>query len=101
MITRLLLRRGLFITTENTPNPNSLKFMPGRDVLGAGQTYDFPHITDSTCSPLAKRIFSVQGVQACMFGPDYMLVSIFVKYFLKVILTARLHALTRTSSGVC
>ena len=58
-----LLRRALFIQTEGTPNPNALKFNPGREVLGAGNTYDFPAITDAYCSPLAKRIFSVSGVQ--------------------------------------
>ena len=36
------LIRQLFITTETTPNPNALKFVPGQTVLGEGKTYDFP-----------------------------------------------------------
>ena len=39
--------RNLFITTEGTPNPNALKFLPGRDVLGSGKTCDFPDIRDA------------------------------------------------------
>ena len=39
--------RNLFITTEGTPNPNALKFCPGRDVLGPGKTCDFPDIRDA------------------------------------------------------
>jgi len=49
--------------------------MPGRDVLGPGETYDFPAITDSHCSPLAKRIFSVSGVQSCLFGPNFITIT--------------------------
>mgnify|MGYP006451056317 CR=1 FL=1 len=55
--------RNLFITTEVTPNPNALKFVPGRDVLGAGATCDFPDIREAYKSPLAKRIFAVDGVK--------------------------------------
>ena len=55
--------RNLFITTETTPNPNALKFVPGRDVLGAGSTCDFPDIREAYKSPLAKRIFAVDGVK--------------------------------------
>ena len=39
--------RNLFITTEITPNPNALKFLPGRDVLGENGTLDFPDIRDA------------------------------------------------------
>ena len=55
--------RNLFITTETTPNPNALKFVPGRDVLGPGSTCDFPDIREAYKSPLAKRIFAVDGVK--------------------------------------
>merc|ERR1712037_33257 len=64
--------RNLFITTEMTPNPNALKFVPGRDVLGAGSTCDFPDIREAYKSPLAKRIFAVDGVKGCFLGPDFV-----------------------------
>ena len=66
--------RSLFITTETTPNPNALKFFPGKTVLGEYKTYDFPDINAAYVSPLAKRIFSVSGIQACFFGPDFITV---------------------------
>ena len=46
----------MFIQTEGTPNPNSLKFMPGRPVLESG-TMDFPNVREAACSPLAKYEF--------------------------------------------
>ena len=52
-------------------------FSPDRDVLGPGKTYDFPNINEAYCSPLAKRIFSVSGVEACFLGPDFITV---IKY---------------------
>ena len=51
----------MFIQTFDTPNPNSLKFMPGIDVLGEGSV-DFPDWSHSHKSPLAKRLFSIEGV---------------------------------------
>ena len=54
-------KRSMFIQTFDTPNPNSLKFMPGIDVLGEG-TLDFPDWSHSHKSPLAKRLFSIEGV---------------------------------------
>ena len=45
----------MFIQTQETPNPNSLKFMPGTKVLEAG-TIDFPKASAAFCSPLAKYV---------------------------------------------
>ena len=45
--------RTMFIQTQDTPNPNSLKFLPGKDVLGSG-TMDFPNVRAAHASPLAK-----------------------------------------------
>ena len=45
--------RGMFIQTQETPNPNSLKFLPGRAVLDSG-TMDFPNVRTAHVSPLAK-----------------------------------------------
>lgn len=68
-------KRGMFIQTQDTPNPNSLKFIPGVDILGKGQTKDFPSIKDALCSPLAKMLFRIEGVKSVFFGPDFITVT--------------------------
>ncbi|XP_028161689.1 NFU1 iron-sulfur cluster scaffold homolog, mitochondrial-like [Ostrinia furnacalis] len=67
--------RSMFIQTQDTPNPNSLKFLPGTKVLEAGQTMDFPNIGAAQCSPLAKMIFRIEGVKAVFFGPEFVTVT--------------------------
>ena len=64
----------MFIQTESTPNPATLKFLPGRDVLDLG-TADFPSPEAGAKSPLASRIFAVSGVQAVFFGSDFVTVT--------------------------
>lgn len=64
----------MFIQTESTPNPATLKFLPGQAVLGAG-TADFPTAETSDSSPLAQRIFAVPGVTAVFFGADFVTVT--------------------------
>ena len=49
--------RTMFIQTQDTPNPQSLKFLPGRSVLEEGGTYDIPSIGQAVGSPLAKLLF--------------------------------------------
>ena len=66
--------RSMFIQTFDTPNPNSMKFVPGCDVLGSG-TYDFPDWRNAHNSPLAKRLFGIQGVKAVFLGPDFLTVT--------------------------
>ena len=51
----------MFIQTESTPNPATLKFLPGQSVLGRG-TADFPSAEGAEVSPLAARIFRIPGV---------------------------------------
>ncbi|XP_018048791.1 PREDICTED: NFU1 iron-sulfur cluster scaffold homolog, mitochondrial-like [Atta colombica] len=68
-------RRSMFIQTQDTPNPNSLKFIPGVSVLGEGCTKDFPSAKDAYCSPLAKMLFRIEGVKAIFFGPDFITVT--------------------------
>lgn len=65
----------MFIQTQDTPNPNSLKFIPGVSVLGEGCTKDFPSAKDAFCSPLAKMLFRIEGVKAIFFGPDFITVT--------------------------
>ena len=64
----------MFIQTESTPNPASLKFLPGRSVLGAG-TADFPTRESAAKSPLAQRLFEIEGVSGVFFGSDFITVS--------------------------
>ena len=56
--------------TESTPNPATLKFLPGQTVLDAG-TADFPTPETAGKSPLAERLFKVQGVTGVFFGNDF------------------------------
>ena len=64
----------MFIQTESTPNPATLKFLPGQSVLEAG-TADFPSADTAGSSPLASRIFAVTGVKAVFFGNDFVTVT--------------------------
>merc|ERR1719507_379836 len=61
-------KRSLFIQTQETPNPSSLKFLPGRTVLEGGGTFDVPSIAAAKGSPLAKLLFRIDGVKAVFFG---------------------------------
>lgn len=66
----------MFIETEATPNPATLKFLPGRDVMGGRGTADFtsPAETDGR-SPLAARIFAVGEVARVFLGNDFVTVT--------------------------
>ncbi|OWU78991.1 NifU family protein [Phaeobacter sp. 22II1-1F12B] len=64
----------MFIQTESTPNPATLKFLPGQSVLEMG-TADFPSAESAGKSPLASRIFAVDGVEGVFFGNDFVTVT--------------------------
>ena len=64
----------MFIQTESTPNPATLKFLPGQQVLETG-TADFPTADTAGNSPLAARIFGVSGVRAVFLGTDFVTVT--------------------------
>ncbi len=64
----------MFIQTESTPNPATLKFLPGQTVLEIG-TADFPSAEAAATSPLAARIFAVAGVTGVFFGTDFVTVT--------------------------
>lgn len=64
----------MFIQTETTPNPEVLKFLPGRDVLGEGAR-EFKTADDGEASPLAKALFQLGGVTRVFFGPDFLTVT--------------------------
>lgn len=65
----------MFIQTEATPNPSTLKFIPGRSVLHSG-TVDFRDREEAAGqSPLADRLFEIHGVTGVFFGTDFISVS--------------------------
>ena len=65
----------MFIQTEATPNPATLKFLPGKEVLAAG-TADFRDAESAAAaSPLAGRLFSIPGVTGVFFGYDFVTVT--------------------------
>ena len=61
----------MFIQTEATPNPLTLKFLPGREVLPSG-TADFRTAEEAERSPLADRLFQVEGVAGVFLGHDFV-----------------------------
>lgn len=61
----------MFIQTEPTPNPSSLKFIPGRPVMEAG-TADFTSVEEAADSPLARRLFAIDGVTGVFLGADFV-----------------------------
>jgi Fe-S cluster biogenesis protein NfuA len=64
----------MFIQTEQTPNPATLKFLPGREVMNRGVA-DFTTPADAKASPLARRVFAVEGVTGVFFGTDFITVT--------------------------
>ncbi len=64
----------MFIQTETTPNPATLKFLPGRAVMTEGTAF-FPGREDAVRSPLARRLFTIEGVSAVFFGSDFITVT--------------------------
>jgi Fe-S cluster biogenesis protein NfuA len=64
----------MFIQTEATPNPATLKFLPGRPVLEAG-TLDIRDADQAAQSPLAERLFGIAGVSGVFFGSDFITVT--------------------------
>ncbi len=64
----------MFIETEGTPNPATLKFLPGRDVMGAG-TADFAGPDLAARSPLATALFGLPGVARVFLGSDFITVT--------------------------
>lgn len=64
----------MFIQTEATPNPATLKFLPGRSVLDEG-TAEFRALEDAGSSPLAQRLFAIDGVGGVFLGGDFITVT--------------------------
>jgi Fe-S cluster biogenesis protein NfuA len=64
----------MFIQTEATPNPATLKFLPGKPVMQQG-TLEIRSEADAAASPLAERLFGVDGVSGVFFGSDFVTVT--------------------------
>lgn len=64
----------MFIQTEQTPNPATLKFLPGREVLGRG-TADFTSREEAARSPLAERLFEIEGIAGVFLGADFITIT--------------------------
>jgi Fe-S cluster biogenesis protein NfuA len=64
----------MLIQTESTPNPSTLKFLPGQRVMEAG-TRDFATPEDAEASPLAEALFSIGDVEGVFFGRDFISVT--------------------------
>ena len=63
----------MFIQTEPTPNPNVLKFLPGRDV--SAEPHEFLTSNEASVSPLAEALFALEGVTGVFYGSDYVSVT--------------------------
>lgn len=74
-----LVSRSIFINTETTPNPNSIKFIPGIDVLpaqhGTGLAFEISNRKDIQRSPLAIDLFKIEGVTGVYLGKDFVTVT--------------------------
>uniref|UniRef100_A0A452F0U7 NFU1 iron-sulfur cluster scaffold homolog, mitochondrial n=1 Tax=Capra hircus TaxID=9925 RepID=A0A452F0U7_CAPHI len=66
--------RYMSVQTQDTPNPKSIKFIPGKPVLET-TTMDFPTPAIAFCSPLARQLFRIEGVKSVFFGPDFITVT--------------------------
>lgn len=64
----------MFIQTESTPNPRTLKFLPGRDVLGSGSR-EYAERDAAAGSPLAAAVFAVDGVERVYLGSDFLTIT--------------------------
>lgn len=65
----------MFIQTETTPNPATLKFLPGQDVMGEKGTAFYTDVEAATPSPLAVELFGIEDVSAIFLGRDFITVT--------------------------
>ena len=64
----------MFIQTEQTPNPQTLKFLPGKVVMEEGTSF-YKNFDEAKDSPLAKRLFNTEGVTGVFFGSDFITIT--------------------------
>lgn len=63
---------NMFIQIEETPNPNTLKFLPGFTILNEGETVDFSNADEIKNSKLAANLFQIEHVVRVFFGHDFI-----------------------------
>ena len=67
----------MFIQTEETPNPSTMKFIPGKDVMGnSNKTVYFKDSNEAQSSPLALSLFDIEGVSGVFFGSDFLTITL-------------------------
>tara|TARA_B100000795_G_C22706942_1_gene401940 strand:+ start:201 stop:746 length:546 start_codon:yes stop_codon:yes gene_type:complete len=67
----------MFIQTEETPNPSTMKFIPGKDVMGSNnKTIYFKDSSEAQSSPLALSLFDIEGVSGVFFGSDFLTITV-------------------------
>ena len=64
----------MFIQTQDTPNPATLKFIPGVPVMDHG-TADFADADEAARAPLARRLFQIDGITGVFLGQDFVAVT--------------------------
>lgn len=92
LITGIITGIRMFIQTEATPNPLTLKFVPGVQVLGSGTAF-FTSAADAKGSPLAQALFRQEGVTAIFLGGDFITVTRAVDHGWEVLKPALLTAI--------
>ncbi len=65
----------MFIQTEPTPNPDTVKFFPGQDVAGGAGPFDFPDLESAATSPMAQALFGLEHVTRVFLGSDFISVT--------------------------
>ncbi len=65
----------MFIQTQDTPNPSTVKFLPGRDILEGISAVEFSSQSEAGSSPLAMRLFGITGVAGVFLGRDFISIS--------------------------
>lgn len=71
-----LFLRNMFIQTQSTPNAHAVMFRPGREVMPGGYgTADFPSVRVAGTSPLARKLFAINGVRSVFFGSDFVTIT--------------------------
>ncbi len=65
----------MFIQTEPTPNPDTVKFIPGETVAGSSGPFDYTSPDAATQSPLARALFDINGVKGVFLGSDFLSIS--------------------------
>ncbi|CAJ0932789.1 unnamed protein product, partial [Mesorhabditis belari] len=68
--------RNMYIQVQDTPNPLTLKFLPGQTLINEeSRTYEFPNVSSAKTSPLALQLFRIDGVKSVFFGQDFITIT--------------------------